>query len=111
MEIDEAERDHALDRFITKTDYNHSVDPTGKTEVSGQSDTLAKKSKKQSEKERLDKKTADTLKAMREEEMNKHLKDKEDRLKRIHKYHEKKKIKDDAKKKFLSEIEENAKLA
>jgi glycyl-tRNA synthetase beta subunit len=59
----------------------------------------------------LDRKTAETLKQMREDETQKHLKKKEDRLKRINKYHEKKKEMDNAQKMFLEEIEKNMQIA
>ncbi len=48
---------------------------------------------------------------MREEEMANKMKKKEDRLKRINKYHEKKKERDDAQKMFLEEIEKNMQIA
>jgi hypothetical protein len=48
---------------------------------------------------------------MREDEMNNKMKKKEDRLKRINKYHEKKREKEGVQKKFLEEIERNMQIA
>ena len=48
---------------------------------------------------------------MREDEMNNKMKKKEDRLKRITKYHEKRREKEDTQKRFLEEIERNMQIA
>jgi hypothetical protein len=61
--------------------------------------------RKETEQERLDRKTAETLKQMRDDEMKFNVKKKEDKLKRIQKFHEKKREREGAQKQFLEGIE------
>ena len=65
MEIEESERNVAIDTFIKKTSYKKEVKTKGKYGESVK--TVAKRS--ETEAERLDRKTATVLKEMRDEEM------------------------------------------
>ena len=65
LEIEESERNVAIDTFIKKTSYKKEVKTKGKDGESVK--TVAKRS--ETEAERLDRKTATVLKEMRDEEM------------------------------------------